>query len=376
MNNNSNTNEIQPVKANSSEELVNIRLGRAVLAVLAVVVVVCVFCFPSSAQLLDSTTSGRSTLSDAIAQGLSEIAYESLDGIYSMPRVYTLPIDLSAGSVPIEENYVFGERNSWGEVMDGSYKDETIEVQVWTEPLGNTIAHYALVKISHPSQFRTALSGKDYNSTFKHLETPYKMAVDNNAVVAMNADFCNYNLNGSLVIKGGVLYKYDPKGYEVMMVDSDGNFHFAMDTDIEIDNSGQYPVWNGYEIYNSFSFGPVLVRDGQAVVEYEEGTAAISGMFLTGTAKVARAAIGQVDELTYLICIVDGTRATTYGVKLSILAEALAEKGCISAYNMDGGHSATLVFGNNMASHPASKDGSGRQRSQSDIIYFASALSE
>ena len=78
-----------------------------------------------------------------------------------------------------------------------------------------------------------------------------------------------------------------------------------------------------------------------------------------------RAAIGQLGKLHYLLC--------TYGnpgLQRQDFPQILVDKGCITAYNLDGGQSGTLVFKNNVYNKIAYK---GEQRPMSDVLYFASA---
>ena len=60
------------------------------------------------------------------------------------------------------------------------------------------------------------------------------------------------------------------------------------------------------------------------------------------------------------------------GVTQQQLADFMYELGCVEAFNLDGGNSATMVFNGEL--YKGMADGS--ERAQSDIIYFASAQAE
>ena len=332
--------------------------------------------FPSSSQIGASDNSmNKADINSIIEADISNMASTALKDIYELPEVYILPVSCQPSPEPDESAYDIVLNRDGVHIDSGTYSDQTITVKVWKEERDNTIYNFADVQIAHPTQLRTMFASGSYEDS-NLLETPKNIAIRANAVVAINSDFCRYNGNGSLLIRGGNLYNYNPRGMEVLLIDSKGDFHFVNDAEVEIDTSGSVTVCNGITVYNSISFGPVLVRDGKAIENFENVPAAIHGMYLSGKNKVARSAIGQIGELHYLLCTVDGTRNEQYGVVLPQLAKALEEKGCISAYNLDGGHSATLVFNDRLVNIPAAKDNTGDQRTQSDIIYFATALPE
>ena len=73
----------------------------------------------------------------------------------------------------------------------------------------------------------------------------------------------------------------------------------------------------------------------------------------------------------YVAILAEGRLKDSNGVSVKQLALMMREKGCTVAYNLDGGNSATLVFHNEIYSAKENKE-----RSVSDIIYFASAIGE
>jgi exopolysaccharide biosynthesis protein len=82
-------------------------------------------------------------------------------------------------------------------------------------------------------------------------------------------------------------------------------------------------------VQNSFAFGPILVKDGK-----------IHKSVYTHRLKPGnwRAAIGQVEKGHY-ICIV-----SISGFTLAETAKLFLDNHCTVAYNLDGGHSASIVF--------------------------------
>lgn len=345
------------------------------LLALAAMVCAAAWLLPSSAQkIVGNQAANTADINMALESGIAGMASSALQDVYELPQIYILPVSCDPAPEPNAE--LFNEvMNEDGKRIDsGTYSDASINVKVWKEEREDTIYNFADVIISHPTQFRTAFASGSYNAATSR-ETPLTIAKKSNAVVAISSDFCRYNSNGSVIIRGGQLYKHRPNDWEVLLVDSNGDFHFTNDN-TEFVQSNNEVLWNGHIIYNSFSFGPVIVRDGKAITDYKDVKAAIHGMYLSGKTTVARSAIGQIGELHYLLCTVDGTRDERHGTTLPRLAEVMVEKGCVSAYNLDGGHSATLIFNDRIVNYPAAKDNSGTQRAQSDAIYFASAIPE
>ena len=277
---------------------------------------------------------------------ISEIT--GAEGIKALPYDFTAP-----QNKPKSKNYY----------KDGNklcYKDSTIEVTCWTEKgkaFGSS-AFFSEVKIKHPSQFRKQWSNGDYNSIKRQL--PSTMFMNSNGVVGMSADFYKFRRYGVIVQYGMVLCdKRCNHRLDVLVVDYEGNFHIWDDKELSkhIEKNG------ADDIMLSFTFGPALVIDGKVndieSKRYENHT--------LGELKqhVGRTGIGQLGDLHYLLCTVSKP-----GMRCQDIADIMGEKGCINAYNFDGGQSGTLLFDGQVYNEIAYK---GVERPMSDIIYFASA---
>ena len=82
-----------------------------------------------------------------------------------------------------------------------------------------------------------------------------------------------------------------------------------------------------------------------------------------------RTAIGQISEGHYLVIVSDGRTDESEGLSLLELAQEFQERGCTTAYNLDGGGSSTMVFNGEVVNNPT--DGrSIAEREVSDIVYF------
>ena len=270
--------------------------------------------------------------------------------IFDLPMVYTLPMDQSPSPLPDPDGFT-----------KDSYKDSTISVNCWRERINiskkTVTANFAEITIAHPSQLRTAFAGGQFG-TKRMLAS--RIAKNNNAVVAVNADFYNYNSNG-VIIRNGTLYREKPYGKDLLLIDSKGNFIIMSDHAAKKDG-----YYKNNKITQSFSFGPALVNDGKALKKF--GTNYACGPYGNNP----RTAVGQIGPLHYLLCTVDGRMDNSRGVNMAELSQIMLRKNCTVAYNMDGGQSSVLYFHNKPYNHVAD----GGERTLSDILYFATAIPE
>ncbi len=264
---------------------------------------------------------------------------------------YSLPVDNSPGMVP--NPALFTE--------DG-YEDDSIRVQMETrEGQNGLIWRIAWVEIASPTQLRTGYEGKNVKSDKTELVSV--MAQKYNAVVAINGD--NYSAAGeelkhSFIIRMGDVRRTKTNGKkDILIIDENGDFH----TFIKSKGADTFERDTGHTIVNAFMFGPALVHEGEISTD--------PGYGYNPNGHQPRAAIGQLDRLSYVLVIADNPAgADDQGVTHRELAEFMQELGCREAYNLDGGNSAVLVFNGEICNNKA-----GRERDITDLIYFATAVS-
>ena len=251
---------------------------------------------------------------------------------------------------------------------ESTYQDASISVQM--ERLWYEDAHFnmARVKIADPSQLRTALAGPFGKKTNK-IST---IAKNYNAVIAIGGDYCT-NEEGGFVVRMAETYRKKPvKTRDMLITDENGDFHILKNSDATLLQA----LMQEHTLINVFNFGPALVIDGQLQEISKDYRYNPMG-------KEPRCAIGQVGPLEYILVVVDGgadrpvtitnpdgTKQKSYGCQTATLGKFLYEQGCQQAYNLDGGNSALMVFGQENYSQKSFKS----ERSVSDIIYFATAI--
>lgn len=184
------------------------------------------------------------------------------------------------------------------------------------------------------------------------------IAEDNNAIFAINGDYYGFRDDG-IMIRNGVIYR-DKGVREGMALFNDG----TMSVYDETTTTAQQLIDLG--VVNTYSFGPGLITDGAIIegidnveVDTNFGNHSIQG-------NQPRSAIGMISVNHYIFIVVDG-RSNGYsnGMTLTQLAQVLYDYGCVEAYNLDGGGSATMYYDGDLVNNPLGKN---KERSTSDII--------
>lgn len=248
------------------------------------------------------------------------------------------------------------------QIMEGStihyYLDDTIFAVSWKEVVNNTAVTYSEVKIMDPSQFRRHFSGDSYGSG--KLSLTSEMAEQVNAVMAFSGDFYNYRVTGNVVINGNVC-RMNNGIPDMCYVDEEGDLILEHGQKfMNAQEAQQYMDEN--HISFSLAFGPILVENYEP---RDPSAYAIGEM----TGNYAREALCQMDHLHYLL--VDCNYEENYGHLPTgkELMEICHATGCVRAYTLDGGQTATVVMNTDVVNNVSY----GSQRRISDIIYFGTA---
>ncbi len=240
------------------------------------------------------------------------------------------------------------------------YRDATILVIVWKEIIEERCATISEVKIADGSQFRRKLTEDTYGSSVQLYASELSAAA--NAVVAMNADYYAYRQTG-LTVYQRQLYRNNPGKLDTCFITSTGDMLFVRAGELVGDDAvNQYIAEN--DVLFSLSFGPVLVENGEAQYcpAYPIGEIDM---------EYSRAGIGMTDELHYLLMTVNHTDMRPRA-NVNEFARFMAAKGCVKAFNLDGGQTSEIVFRQTPVNHVDFD----AERTVSDIIYFASAIPE
>ena len=270
-------------------------------------------------------------------------------------QIVPLPID-NTPARPVNEAYYLSET---------LYEDPSLKVTIETTQWENSKVYVTRISIADPSQLRSASA---YGFNRKQVASVQDMAVRNNAVLAINGDYCYYQLStvGSYLVRQGKVYSERmAEGRDMLLIDDKGDFTIVQDCSREKIAACKEEM----NIVNTFSFGPGLVVNGQGLNEKYRAE------FNGSRERHQRAAIAQVEKgkLEYICAVSEGSRESKDGgLTLHEWSAFLMTLGVENAYNLDGGNSTAIIFHNekiNAVENP-------RHRKLSDIVYFASAYQE
>jgi len=259
---------------------------------------------------------------------------------------YSLPVNDSPG-LPVDAKFF---------LSDTEYEDPTLRFTIETGRREECDYWIVDIEIKDPSQLRTA-SADGWDSSGVAPGT--RMAQRMNAVLAINGDYFSYK-GHDFVVRQGVTYLNHLRGNrDILCIDEDGDFHGYLAPD-----RGDIPdEIDGKKIINAFSFGPLLVLDGQI----RQGGYSVA---MSEDAGCQRMALCQIDTLKYRVVCCAAPRRGSKGMTLEKFRSFVAEmKDIRIAYNLDGGDSTVLIINGqkiNDVENPNTRD-------LADIIYFATA---
>ena len=261
-----------------------------------------------------------------------------------------LPIDFTPGLTPNPDAYT-----------EEGYADDSITVQLETIEEEGVVWRIARVEIQDASQLRTGIAGAKVSSSKTSLVS--SMAAKYNAVIAISGDYyANDPAKTSFEYRmGQKIRNKTNRVKDILIIDENGDFHTFIKSDkdkLEAFSAA------GHEIINAFTFGPALVSEGTLLT-------CDTGYGYNPNGKEPRMAIGQMGALSYVLVLAEGRNKDSEGVTHQELADFMYDLGCLEAFNLDGGNTATMVFGDGYYQTGRTAT---NERTQSDCIYFATTV--
>jgi len=269
-------------------------------------------------------------------------------GIHSYAEVLTLPLDETGGVPPYD----------WGYLGDSAYRDPSIDIAITHGRHDTTNWTAVTIQLANASQLRTLKAGP-YGSTQEAQGAALAKRVK--SVLAIGGDFFVYHQYG-YIVRQGEFYRNKLSGeHDVLIIDDQGDLKVLIRPTEE--DMKAYEAEHKARIVNAFTFGPALVVEGQPVTDMVLGRSEL--------VRAQRIALCQTGPLSYLVVYSEGPNdKNSKGLTLPVFVELVASFPEVqTAYNLDGGSSATIVFQDVKINGPLSQ----RSRSIGDIIYFASA---
>lgn len=268
----------------------------------------------------------------------------------ALAEEYSLPLDFSGGYTPDPNGYT-----------ENTYEDASLQVKMEKRDIDGVRYDIAWIKVASPTQLRTAIAGQP-NEVIA--EKPGRMARRVNAVVAINGDFYVQRKDG-LIYRQGQAFRYvlNPEK-DILVIDDLGDLHAFLGGENQTNELLAF-LQSGRTIVNAFTFGPAIVKDGQAIPLPDTYRTRFDS-----AVRAPRTVIAQLGPLEYVFVEAEGRNAISKGVTTDQMGAFMVTLGVQTAYCMDGGNSSILLFnGRYYDSNYAASE-----REQSDIIYVCSAV--
>lgn len=327
----------------------------AFIIVLTAVIMLDTFVIASGGVSIDDGSFQRRTTDEA--EEPDTAASESTEGTdSSVPSDSSSADTDTSGTQTTEQTTEEQTTAPYYGYTNNSYTDANISITIETVRYCDTQVYVVDITLSSVEYLRAGFAQNTYGKNYT--ETTSSMASRLGAIVAINGDYYGARTKG-YVLRNGTLYreKKNGTGYEDLVIWYDG-----MVSTIDEDDYSAAELLNMGALH-VFSFGPTLVKDGQVVVgeNDEVGTAMASN---------PRTAFGMIAPLHYIMLVSNGRTSESAGLSLYELAQFLLDRGCTSAYNLDGGGSATLYFNGEVINKPTNNGTKIYEREVSDIVYI------
>lgn len=222
-----------------------------------------------------------------------------------------------------------------------------------------TITWYAAdIQLTDATVLRSAFAQDKFGQNIT--EKPTAMASRENAVLAINGDYYGFRDTG-IEIRNGVAYRDEPARTGLAFY-RDGRVELYDETATSASALVDDGVWN------TLSFGPAVLVDGAVPegIEDMEVDTNVGNHSIQGDQP--RTAIGVIGQNHIVLLVVDGrSEGYSKGATLPELGQILADLGCTTGYNLDGGGSSVMIFDGDIVNQPSN----GGERGTSDILYVA-----
>ena len=241
------------------------------------------------------------------------------------------------------------------------YLDETLLVLVWQEVEAHAVGTFSEVFVADGSQLRRKIAGDtpfDFN-----FETTSQFAQDTNAVLALGGDFYHHGRACGISVYQREICRFEPETCDVCYITPDGDLLFSYRGQFTSEDEARQFITDN-DVLFSLVFGPVLIDNGVDVTPESYAWGEVNDTY-------ARSALGLLGRHHYLTMNINcGQGEFYYLATLRQAADAMVKRGCLKAYTLDGGQTATTVFGGQLI-NPVQF---GWEKPISDVIYFATAL--
>ncbi len=276
------------------------------------------------------------------------------------------PLTREGFLLPGEEPFVFADeaQGRW------RYASQTLRIQILRHADEKEKLRWFEAEIFSAPGERFRIYQNDPASRHR-MEDMSAIARKHGLVFAMNGDYYIYRVSrgketgeavtvGRIIRNGEVYYDQERKrswskfpNLDILALWPDGNMQVYYGDEI----SASALKKAGVE--NTLAFGPFLIRGGEINEE---------SVSLYGKTKQPRSGIGMVAPGHYFVIIVEARTSKSEGVPVAWLADRFLEKGCATAFNLDGGQTAVLIFMGEQLNEIGEYDGKTNSRVQNEVL--------
>lgn len=220
------------------------------------------------------------------------------------------------------------------------YSDPDIYIDITTnrDAEDTTTYYVADIRINNLGYFRAALAHDTFGQNVT--ERTSDMCNRKQGILAIDGDTYgsqeggyvvrNGNLNSDAIRTTKNLERRKP---DDLVIKKDGTFEIIDERETSFEQV------KAMDPFHVFSFGPALVNKNEiTVTENDEVGTAMGGN------KNQRCAMGIINPGHYVFVVSDGRMKSSYGLSLLNLANIMKDLHCETAYNLDGGGSATMYL--------------------------------
>ena len=238
------------------------------------------------------------------------------------------------------------EPETWGERFEEHFSDEvqirensymspnvSVTVETVEQELDGHFQRWYVADI-YVADISCLASYVENDSYESYVTTPaLEIAELAGAIVSINGDYCNAQAQSGFFVRNGVAYQQDvPARCDICVLYMDGSLETYAPGEYTVEEIMERQPWQVWK------FGPELLdQNGQPLESFNTSSAI--------EAANPRAAIGYYEPGHYCFVVSEGRlRDGGYGLTMGELAQIFSDLGCKSAYNLDGGDSACMVF--------------------------------
>lgn len=195
-----------------------------------------------------------------------------------------------------------------------------------------------LLEVNDPSRVKLVTAPKlgTVGSTLSQIISSYDAVAGINAGGFADDALGTGGKPSGIIIEDGKLKYTDNQGsYSIVGLDTENR--------LIVSNSMTYYTMKAKNLRCAVSFGPTIIVNGKTTIKSGNG----------GWGIQPRTAIGQKQDGTILLLVIDGRQKDSIGATLKNVQDIFVKYGAYNAFNLDGGASSTMYYDSKVVNNPS-----------------------